>query len=178
MALGISAIIGGLLVTIMVNSAGLFYKQSSKLQGGLNINESLSKIRESIKQAKSVETSYTSGTTTYTSSATQLVLKIPSENTSGNIISDTFDYFIFIKDQNFLRFKIFPDPASVRKVLDEILTNTLDNLNFQYFDLNTPPQEVVPSTASKVKVSLTLRKKVGLNFETNTSTSEAVLRND
>lgn len=178
MALGISVVIGGLLVAILVNSAGLFYKESSKLQGGLNINESLSKIREGIKEANSVATSYVDGSTTYTSSQTQLVLKVPSQDSSGNIIQNTYDHHIYLKDENYLRFKIFPDATSVVKMQDQILTTTLDSIKFQYFDLANPPQEAVPSTASKVRVNLTLKKRVGLNFETNTATSEAFLRND
>ena len=178
MALGISAVIGGLLVALLVNSAGIFYKESTKLQGGLNINESLSKVRESIKEAYSVATSYIDGLTTYTSSQTQLVLKVPSQDSSGNIIQNTYDHYVYFKDQNYLRFKIFPDATSVVKMQDQILTNTLDSINFQYFDLANTPQEVVPSTALKVRVSISLRKRVGLNFETNTATSEALLRND
>ncbi len=177
-ALAISAVIGGLLVALIVNSAGLFYKESSKLQGGLDINDSLSKVRESIKEANSVATSYVDGLTTYTSSQTQLVLKLPSQDSSGNIIQNTYDHYVYFKDQNYLRFKIFPDAASVIKMQDQILTNTLDSIKFQYFDLAIPPQEVVPSTASKVRVSLTLKKRVGLSFETNIATSEVLLRND
>lgn len=178
MAVAISAVIGGLLVALLVNSAGIFYKESSKLQGGLNINESLSKVRESLKEANSVATSYIDGSITYTSSQTQLVLKVPSQDSSGNIIQNTYDHYIYLKDQNYLRFKIFPDVASVIKMQDQILTTTLDSIKFQYFNLANPPQEVVPSTALKVRVSLTLKKRVGLSYETNSATSEGVLRND
>lgn len=177
-AMSIATIVGGLLLVVMVNSAGLFYKQSSKLSEGLNINDTLSRVRESIKQARQVTAAYTSGFITYTSSSTQLVLKVPSLDLSGNLIANTFDYFVFFQDQNKLRFKTFPDLTSTRKAQDQIFSVSLDSLNFQYFNSATPPVEVVPATATKVRISLTLKQKNGLSFETNIASSEADLRND
>lgn len=175
-AMGIATIVGGLLLVIMVNSAGLFYKQSSKVEQGLGINDALGKIRESVKQASSVASSYTSGSTTYTSGASQLVLKVPAIDSAGNIISDTFDHYVFYKDEAKLRFKIFPDLTSIRKSADQIFSTNADSLLFQYYD--SLSSEVTPSSAVKVKITLSLRQKAGADYETNIATSEANLRND
>lgn len=177
-AIAISAIVGSLLIAIIVNSSGIFYKESSTLQEGLNINDSLSKVRETIKESNGVSSSYVSGGTTYTSGAEQLVLKVPALDVSGNIIQQTFDFFVFFKDQKNLRLKIFPDATSKRLAQDQIFTTSLDSLKFQYFNSATPPAEVLPSSASKVKITLTLKIRNGLKFETQTATSEAYLRND
>ncbi len=171
---GIAVVVGTLLVTIIINSAGLFTKQSSKLSQGLNTNDALSKIRESIKEANSVAASFS----IYTSGVTQLVLSVPSIDSSNNIISNTFDYYIFFKDANFLRFKTFPNAASVKKAQDQIFSNSLDSLNFQYFDSASPPLEVTPGSANKVRVTLSLKQKNGSLVEVKTSTSEASLRNN
>lgn len=177
-AVGIATIVSALLVVIMVNSAGLFYQESSKLTAGLNINDALSKIRSSIKESSAVVSSYTSGLTSYTTGATQIVLKIPSVDSLGNIISDTFDYSIFFLDQTKLRFKLFPDAQSSRKPQDQIFSTSVDSLSFKYFDSQNPPSEVTPTSAFKVRISLTLKQKNGGSLETNTATSEAGLRND
>ncbi len=178
-AMGIATIAGTLLMVIMINSAGLFSQQSSKVQQGLSINDALSTIRESIKQASSVADQYTNGSTTYTTGTNQLVLKVFSVDSSGNIVENTFDYFVFFLDQNSLRFKVFPDSLlSSRGMADQIFSTMVENLNFQYLNSAIPPIEVIPQNAAKVRISLTLKQKNGLNFETSTATSEANLRND
>ena len=177
-AMGIAMVVGVLLVVIMVNSAGLFTNQSSKVQQGLNINDALSQVRSSLKQASAVATQYSSGGSTYTTGTNQLVLKVSSIDSSGNIISNTFDYFVFLKDQNLLRFKIFPDPGSSRQTKDQIFSTSLDDLIFKYFNSAAPPSEVAPEDATKVRITLTLKQKIGVNYETQISTSEANLRNN
>src|SRR3972149_8601439 len=91
-ALAITIVAGTLLFVIIVNSAGLFSLQSSKVQGGLNINDALMEVRKAVKQASSVASSITVGPTTYTSSADQLVLKVSSVDPLNNIIANTYDY--------------------------------------------------------------------------------------
>ena len=176
--MGISIIIGGLLTVIILNSAGLYYKESSKLTEGLNINDTLTKVRETIKESSSIATSYTQGSTTYTSGTTQLVLKVPSLDSSNNIISNTFDYFVFFLDTNKLRFKTFPDALSARKSQDQIFTTLLDSLSFKYLDNLNPPNEVTPNSAKKVLITIALKQKSGAKIETIIATSEAYLRND
>lgn len=167
--MGIAVVVGALLLVIIVNSAGLYYKQSSKLEGGLNSNDALFKIRQSVKEASSIDP---------LSSSEQLVLKISAIDSSGNIIDNAFDDFVFLKDQNKLRFKILPNALSSRKIQDQIFSTNVESITFQYFNLANPPVEVSPQLASKVKVSLILKQKSGADFETTIATSEASLRND
>ncbi len=176
--MGLVSVVGLLLVVIIVNSTGVFYKESSKLSQGLNINDALSSIRSDIKQSAGVAASYVDGSTTYTSGTTQLVLKRSSVDSSNNLISNTYDYFVYFLDQKKLRLKTFPDPSSTRKQQDKIFSTLVDFLLFQYFDLNNPPTEVTPEIAGKVRITITLKEKSGAGYETKTATSEATLRND
>ena len=168
-AMGIATAAGVLLLVIIVNSAGLFTQQSSKVQEGLNINDALSTLRGDIKQASSVAD---------TSSASQLVLKVSSIDNLGNIIDNTFDLFVLYLDQGSIHLKIFPDATSSRKTADRILSTSVDSLRFQYLSAASPPVEVTPVSASKVRVTLTLKQKIGTKFEISTATTEANLRND
>lgn len=177
-AMGIATVVATLLLVIMVNSASLSSNQSSKVQAGLNINDSLSVVRGTIKQASAVAASYVDGPTTYTSGTSQIVLKVTSRDPSGNIIADVYDYFVFFLDQKFLRFKTFPDSSSSRSPEDRIFSNIVDSLNFQYFNSATPPVEVLPVNATKIRVTLTLKQKAAAEFVINTATSEVNLRND
>ncbi len=164
----IAVVVGGLLLTILANSSGLFYKESSKVSIGLNTNDALAKVRSSIKESSGVED--TSGSNT-------LVLKVPSLDKSNNIIANAFDYFIFFRDENKLRFKIFPNEASFRKIQDQIFSTDVNRLTFNYLNSSNPPAEVAPKDATKVRISLTLKQKSGTDYETSTAVSEANLRN-
>lgn len=173
--MGVMTVVGALLMVIIVNSAGLFTKESAKLTQGLNINDTLAQVRSNIKDASSIAVSYT----TYTTGATQLVLILPSIDSLNNIIPDAFDYYVYFLDSNTLRFKSFPNASSARKAQDQIFSTLIDSLKFQYFNSGTPPAEVAPVSARKVRITLTLKQKTAVNsYETNIATSEANLRND
>ena len=177
-AMGLATVVGALLVVIMVNSAGLFYTQSSRVSQGLGVNDALSKIRSSIKESNAVAASFSTGGTTYSSSGSEIVLKIPSVDALGTIISNTFDFIVIVKDTNKLRYKFFPDTLSSRKSQDQIFSTSLDSLTFQYLDSQNPPSEVAPTAATKVRIVLSLKQKNAQTFEMSTATSEANLRND
>ena len=168
-AMGISVIVGGLLMTIIVNSAGLFQSESSKLTQGLNINDALASVRVQIKQSSAIDGS---------STAEKLVTKISSVDISNNVISNTFDNIVFFKDSNKLRLQVLPDSTSSRKAQDQIFSTSVDSLMFQYFNSATPPLAVAPNLATKVRISLTLKQQMGGKIETTVATSEASLRND
>ena len=165
----ITAVVGVLLLTITINSSNIFYKQSSKVNLGLNSNDALTQIRDSVRQSKSVDV---------TSGPEQLVLQIPAINSSGDIISGVFDNFVFYKDTSKLRFKTFPNLASSRKAQDQIFSTGQVSLFFQYLDAENPPAEVIPARASRVRVRLTLQQRNGFYSEESISTAEAKLRNE
>lgn len=155
----VTVLVGGLLILIMVQSAGVFYRESSKVSQGLGLNDSLAKIESSIRKSQAVAA---------TSGPSELVLKFPSIDGSGNVIANTFDTEVFQKEGDKLKYKLFPDAASSRKSADMILTKSVDSLLFQYFDVLG--QEVLPASSVKVKVNLSLKQQ--------SATAEANLRND
>lgn len=178
-AMGIASVVGVLLLVIIVNSTGLFYKQSSTIEQGLGINDVLTNIRSNVRQAKSIAASYPEDQNPqFTTGNNQLVLKLASIDSLGNIIADSFDYFVYFLDQTKLRFKVFPAVISTRKSVDQIFVTNADSLEFKYLDLANPSQEVTPTSASKVKITLSLKQKSGADFEKSIATSEANLRND
>ena len=121
--MGIVVLVGGLLILIMVQSTGLFYRESSKISQGVGLNDSLSKIESSIRKSSAVSP---------TSNSTQLVLKFPSIDGSGNIVADTFDSETFLLEGSILKYQLLPDPQSVRAQLDIILTGNIVTLNLSF----------------------------------------------
>lgn len=157
--MAVATLVGGLLILILVQSAGVFYRETAKVSQGLGLNDSLAKIESSIRKSQAIVS---------TSSASQLVLKIPSVDGSGNVINNTFDTEVFQKEGDKLKYKLFPDSASSQKSADIILTKNVDSLLFQYFD--ALGQEVLPASSVRVRASLSLKQQ--------SATAEAHLRND
>lgn len=174
----ITAVAGGLLLVIMSNSLGLFYKESSQIGQGVGANDVFSVLKNSIKEAGLIAASYTNGTTTYTSGPNQLVLRLSSLDSSGNMIRDTYDYFVFFQDQRLIRLKTFPSSLSQRKAADRVLSGNVDKITFQYLDKTVPPAEVSPASAVKVRATLILEQQTGPEIQQTVATAEANLRND
>lgn len=177
-ASSVAVVVGALLLSIMVNSSGIFYQQSAKVNQGVGLNDSQAKLRGAVKEAKAIAATYTSGTTTYTSSGTQLVLQLPAIDSSGNQIFNVFDYEVFLITSGRFYFKVFPNTTggSARKSADQILTSGIDSVKFDYFDKTGAL--VTPTAATKVRTTLTLKQKAGVGYQVSIATSEANLRND
>lgn len=173
----VAVLVGGLLLSLTVSSTGLFYQQRSKVSQGLGSNDALSQIRSLVKQAQSVAVQYPeTGAANYTSRADSMVLKLPAIDSSGNIISSTFDFAVYLKTDDKLWGKIFPTSPSIRKSQNQILSANVESILFQYFDSQNT--QVVPSSAVKVKITLRQNTTVGNIEETNVATTEANLRNN
>lgn len=175
-SLAIGVVASVLLLSIMVENYGVFYKQSSRVDQGVGLNEVLAKIRQFIKEADSVAVSYIDGPTTYTSSSTELVLKLPSIDSGGNKIFNVFDHIVYFTDTDKLKLKVILGVGSTREIIDKVIAFNVDTVNFEYFD--PTGTSVTPTSATKVKFTLTLKQKAGNSFETNTLTTEANLRNN
>lgn len=172
----LAILVGSLLFGLMVKNTGVFYKESSKVGQGLNINDALSSIRSNAKLSETVATSHQISGVTYTSNATSLVLQLASIDISGLIIPNTFDWVVYLKSGDKLYYKLAPGAGSKRKAINQILANNVDTLTFQYYQ--TDGIEIAPASASKVKVSIKLKQQAGSGIETSVATSEATLRND
>lgn len=177
-AMGLSVVIGILLVAIIINSSGLYTNQSTKLVEGHNINDALLNIKSTIRQSNAIIASYINGLESYSSSSSQLVLRLFSIDSSGAIIPNTYDYFVYFLDQNKLRLKTFPDPLSSRFSQNQIFSTLADSLSIKYLNSGSPPVEVTLTAATRIKVTITLKEKKGLSEVIKIATTEASLRND
>lgn len=180
-SVAIFAAVGVVLVAIFVSSTGLQYNQSSKVQQGLGSNDALARFKLSLKEAQSVAASYPEiGPSMYTTGAAQLVLKLPVVDANGNLQSDAFDYAVYYTSaqggNNQLHYKVILHAASQRQAVDIILSSNVNSVNFQYFDVSGT--EVSPPVAAKVRLTLTLSQKIGVNVSSSAATAEANLRNN
>ncbi len=172
----IVSVLGLLLAVILVNTNSIFHTESAKVSQGLGLNDALLNVRQNIKLSDSIAAGYPINTPTYSSSSTQLVLKIPAIDSSKNIITNTYDYIIYLVESGKFKEKVFPDSLSHRNTMDQILVSNVSSLDFQYFD--DADQIAMPVNGKKVKVTIQVRQKAGANFQSQIATSEAYLKND
>lgn len=170
----ISAIAGGLLIGILVQNNSLFLSQTNKIYGGVGLNDISLKLKDDIQSASFVAASFG----TYTTNATSIVLGVPAIDASGNTIEASQDYVIYQKDpnlNNLLRRVVVPNASSSRRAANEVITNALYSLQFNYLDKTGSPTPA--SQASRVSFDISLLSN---NQNKNTPRSisgQAFLRN-
>lgn len=175
-ATGVAAIVGSLILGILVNSTGVYYQQSAKIEQGVDLNNALANIQKSITNAAAIASSYPeTGTPLYTTGNDQLVIKVSSVDSSNNIIANSYDYFVYTVNAGQLHLIIYPDPKSSRQLRDQILALNVSNISFGYLDSADSPVGI--NAATKVKVTLTVQQKAGSNYRQSIATTEATLKN-
>lgn len=177
--LAITAVVVTLLATIFSQNNRLFYNQQTKVSHGISSNEVINQIDDAIRGAISVEAQYPAQNPTYTSGDSTLILKLPSIDGSGNVISGVFDYMVFSKDLTLpaiLRQIIYTDPQSARKSANKVISTTLKSLTITY--LSDVKATVSPTSASLVNYSLILSSKQGDQTIESSASGQTRLRNN
>lgn len=172
----VASIAGVLLLAILNQSNRLFFNQSSKVTQGINLNDASLQISESIRQTQAIAVSYANGGTTYTTGSSTLVLQIPSTDSAGSSISQTYDYIVITQDMALLRKKIFPDAVSKRSSEDKVLSTRLSSLQFTYLD--NSDIVVSPTLATKISYTISLLDKSGSGNQQTNGSGTVILRNN
>ena len=94
-----------------------------------NSRVALEMISRDVRWARQVWPSYTSGSTTYTTGDSVLVLKVPSIDASNNCLS-TFDYIIYQLQSGNLYRIVFKDASSARLNENRIVAKFCASLTF------------------------------------------------
>lgn len=158
-----AALVGGALLMILVNNNSVVSKQSSLVNVGVSLNDSLHQIDDLIRQASVVAAGYPEVAPAYFTGAEVLVLKLPSISSSGTI-EGVYDYMVISKQTDIpqiLHLRIFPDSEgrSSRQSDDKIVTTLLQSIKFTYYDSNR--NEVSPTAASAIKTELAVKSQTG-----------------
>lgn len=173
-----SLIIGVILTGILVNHNGVFYKQSSLVNEGLSLNDTLNQIDSKIRQATVIAAGYPEVSPNFNTGTEVLVLKLLSIDINGNIINDTYDYIVIARDSEnnrILRMITYPDSLSSRNAGNVILTTLLESIEFKYLDKDN--NQVSPISAGSIEVDLTVLSKTGSIGQPQSSSIITSLRN-
>ena len=178
-ALAISGVLGVILVSIVVQSNGLFLTQTSKTSQGVNINDVNGKIVDAIRQSAYVATGYPVASPLYSSTSTTLVLAIPSIDINGDVIQSTYDYVVITQDatkENILKKYLFPDQLSSRNNENTVLSTQLSMVKFNYLDSNLAT--VAPTQAAMINYIINLSSSIGAKPTVSSSSGQVNLRNN
>lgn len=143
---------GAILVATMISSNDVFISQTAQVNQGLSINQTASKIEETIKYSAGVNLQYPpTGNAQFVSANNSIVLKIPSVDQNGMILDSVFDYVVWHIDSanpQILRKQVFITSPSARNPENQVLSTSLKELQFRYFDANN--NIVAPAQAVRV----------------------------
>lgn len=176
----VGAVAGFLLISSMIQSNDVFFRETGRVQEGLSLNDALTIVSKDIKSAAKISLSYPeSGQIQHQTSEEVLVLKIPSIDSEGAVLEGTYDYIVIYKDLtnpiNFLR-KVIPTSPSQKGAQENVLLKNLKKVSFYYLDKNG--NAVSPTQAEKINFFINTETKFGLNSQVSSASSEVNLRND
>ena len=101
--------------------------------------------------ADQVESSHTFGATNYTSSASTLILELPSVDASGVVLPSSYDYVVYYKDGAYVYRTLEAGAGSTRRAGTKLLSDAVSSLVFDY-------ATTTPANATSVNVSVTTQK--------------------
>ena len=179
--LSIAAITGLLLSSSLVQNSNLLFNQNSRVLQGTGLNNASSELNELLRSAQSVAVQYPLISPQYITGLSTMVLALPSLDSGGNIISNTYDYAVVTKDNahaNLLKKLVFPNssPQSFRKSENKVLVSALSNLVFYYLDSNN--LNVSPASAVKINYIINESEKAGKGNQTSSRSAQISLRNN
>jgi hypothetical protein len=152
-AVSILLVIGVALAQVTAVTLDMSSRQSRNYTLETNAALLLKTINDHFEHASGIELTRTFGATSYTSSSTTLILRIPSLDSSRNIITGVYDYIVFYRDPNnptHIKYTIEGGAGSIRVSETKTLTTNNTGLTFRY-----NAQDIVSSNRISVALEQT-----------------------
>lgn len=147
----------GILITVLFGLYDWHAKYYNYQQALVRVSGSsrtaLQTMQSYVAQSSQVLAAATVNGSNYSSSANTLVLQLPATDASGNTIAGKSDKAAFYPSGGNFYFQLEPDPASSRKNLYKLLSDSLQTVSFTYNNASFP-------LVTKVSVNLLNQLKV------------------
>ncbi len=166
--LGLFAILAFFLSYIGIFNFQAYNSQTAELTIASDARTALDDIDNYTRQANRVISSYSS----YTTNSKTLILQIPSIDSSGQVINNTYDIVVFYLTGSDLFRRVFPAQGSSRLSSIKNLANGVDANSFSFSYDNADY-----SLVKEVTTSLTIVKNAGTQVKSITISSQSKLRN-
>lgn len=177
---GAAGVIGAILVGLLAQNSRIFSFQSSKVNQGVELNNSYDEIEQTIKTAGGVVSQYpATGQPTHTTGLNTLVMTIPAITAQGAVIQNTNDYVVFTRDtqnQKILRKLLYPNVVSSRKLVNKVLSTKTSLLEFRYLD--SADQSISPVQASKIGFIINVSDMISTESQSSSVSGRINLRNN
>lgn len=155
------------LTSLFLNQNQVYQSQTAELTVTADARFALDEIDSSVRAADIVATSYSS----YTTGTQVLVLQLPSINASNQIISATYDYFVYYLSGSSLLRQIFPNAASSRQASTKKMASNVTGLVFTYDNASM-------ALVQQVTTDLTVQQSGGRYSRSISLSSKSKLRNN
>ncbi len=132
LVIAIFILLGLALMNMSLYYNNFFNVQTASVDVAGSARDIMTDMQSSLLQADAVASSHTYAGTTYTSSSTALVLQLPSIDNSGNIISNTYDYYIYYASSTNAYRIIDANGSSVRISGKKRMSDVLNSMTFTY----------------------------------------------
>jgi len=167
-AIGIMTLVLLIVTQIFIINYDVALKQTSRIDNDVGAVFAVRRISDAARGAADVVASRTINGTAYTSSASSLVLQLPSLDSSYNVIAGTYDYIAFYRDATATT-KVFtdtePGSGSIRVGGKRLMSAYNQTMTFRY-------NNAAISSADRVSVYLVNQQTVkGAQFTTRAWTS-------
>lgn len=169
----IFGLISTLVAAVYFAQFRLFTSQNASIEIASQNKLALDEITNQIRESQAVVASCCGAETT---SSNGLVIRVWPKDANGEPVDPlgaAYDYIIYRRDSTdntLLIKKIVADPVSSRLSGENIIANSVSNLQFTYDNAD-------PTLAGQVTISLTNSQVSGSKTHTITQTASAVLRN-
>ena len=167
----ISAVVVLAVFEIYITLSKTYLLQHASINASSGAAAFVNELQDMAHQADAIETSASISGTTYTSGSTTVVFELPAVNSSGDVLSNTYDYVtLYATSTNAYRV-IDANASSARVDGTKKLSDVVQNLTFTY-DTGTP------STATAVTIDMTTATTVKSNTVQTRLKQQVYLRNN
>lgn len=159
----------------MLTGIYLTYNQVYKVQivyNELNTNSAIAmnRLSKNIRQSTNVVETKTVNSTAYTTDSDTLIIELPSIDSEHNIIYATYDYIVYYIDGTQLKSDFEPDVSSSRSGGNSLIAQYVENIVFNYNDIDYDDTD-------KIEVILSTSKQSGTSVQKLTIQGTSHLRN-
>lgn len=144
----------GAFAVLYANFSKFYNRQQAEIEMGNSARETAKELQSAVLQASQIVSSHDFSGTAYSTDADTVVLKIPSIDGSGDIVSGNFDYIVFYLTGKNLYRLVEADATSIRSSGRNQISDAVSGLVYTY---NNPNLEL----ASKIDVSLQMQTIAG-----------------
>jgi len=171
--MGLVGVLSLFLAGIFRNAVSLFLNQNLEIQVIESANLLNKFLLENLRRAESVGDTITDGEDTFVTDETELILRLPALDGSGNPIVGVYDHFVFYQDAENpgdFRWRSIPHEGSTRSAFDHLAAEEITDLSIMY-------DTFFPAEANIVTVTYTLTKENLLGERSITRSTSINMRN-